>query len=343
MRPTGAAADVLTSDGRIVAVRPVQPDDRTGLAALYRAGSPESLRLRFFGPPSGPALDVEVDRLCRPQSNRHLAVLALDGEQVIGVAACDRTDDIAEQAEFAVFVADAHHGRGVGTLLLEHLAALARRRGIQELVGEVLPVNQAMLRVARDLNARAWSRFGDNVVDVGIGTGTGTGTGRTSSTTDERDRTAERVSLHSLLQPASVAVVGAGRVGHEAVQALVGYGFTGRVHVVDATVQEVAGIPACASVAQLPAPVDLLVITVSGDQLLGVLADGAKVGVRAAVVLGRGFDPSRPEGRERQHELVEFARRHTIRLVGPDSRHHAGAGGAATAGRFGRTGRRRHS
>ncbi|MDY7090190.1 MAG: GNAT family N-acetyltransferase, partial [Actinomycetota bacterium] len=149
----------------------------------------ESLRLRFFAPPSGPDLDVEVDRLCRAHSNRHLAVLALDGEQVIGVAACDRTDDIAEQAEFAVFVADAHHGRGVGTLLLEHLAALARRRGIQELVGEVLPDNQAMLRVARDLNARAWSRFGDNVVDVGIGTG------GTSSTTDERDRTAERVSL----------------------------------------------------------------------------------------------------------------------------------------------------
>ncbi|MCM4084853.1 bifunctional acetate--CoA ligase family protein/GNAT family N-acetyltransferase [Paractinoplanes hotanensis] len=312
----GTTAHVLTSDGGIVAVRPVRPDDRPGLTALYQSGSPESLRLRFFAVPSGPSIDSEVDRLCRPQSARHLAVLALDGDAVIGVAACDRTDDISHQAEFAVFVADAHHGRGVGTLLLEHLAVLAHRQGIQELVGEVLPANMAMLRVAHDLNARAWSRFGDGVIDVGVGTDD------ENETVDARDRVAERASLHALLSPSSVAVVGAGHraggVGHETARALSEYGFGGRLHVVNRSGRDVAGIAACRSVKELPAPVDLLVVAVPADQVPGVLAEGAAVGVRAAVILSAGFGETGPDGRRQQHELVELARRHSIRLVGPN-------------------------
>ncbi|MBM2616323.1 GNAT family N-acetyltransferase [Actinoplanes sp. LDG1-06] len=315
---TGTATDVLTSDGGIIAVRPVRPDDRPGLSALYRAGSPESLRLRFFAAPSGPSLDVEVDRLCRPQSTRHLAVLALDGDDVIGVAACDRTDDTGHQAEFAVFVADVHHGRGIATLLLEHLTALARQEGIRQLVGEVLPGNMAMLRVARDLDAHAWSRFDDGIVDVGFDVGTG----EPSSAVDMRDRTAERASLSALLSPRSVAVVGAGHraggVGHETARALREYGFSGRLHVVNRSGRDVAGIAACRSVRRLPPPVDLLVVAVPAADVPGVLADGAAVGVRAAVVLSAGFAETGPDGRERQHELVELARRNGIRVVGPN-------------------------
>jgi acyl-CoA synthetase (NDP forming)/GNAT superfamily N-acetyltransferase len=314
-----AGVDALAADGGIITIRPVRPADRGTLAGLYRSASPESLRLRFFAVPGSDTLAAEVDRLCRPESERHLTVLAIEGENVVGVASSERTDDTGRRAEFSLFVAERHRGRGIGTLLLEHLAVRARRHGITELVGEVLPDNAAMLRTARDLSAHAWSRFDDGVIDVGLSTA-GDDDGEPS--VDLRDRTAERASLHALLSPASVAVVGAGHrpggVGHETLRGLHEYGFTGALYAVNRSGRPVAGLSAYRSVRQLPPPVDLLVIAVPADQVAGVLADGATVGVRAAVVLSAGFGEAGPDGLRRQRELVRFARDHGIRLVGPN-------------------------
>jgi acyl-CoA synthetase (NDP forming)/RimJ/RimL family protein N-acetyltransferase len=311
--------DALAADGGIVTIRPVRPTDRRALAALYGDASPDSLRLRFFGTPSGTSLAAEVDRLCLPEDDQHVAVLAVEGDRVVGVASSERTDDAGRRAEFAVFVTDPHRGRGIGTLLLEHLAARARRHGVGELVGEVLPDNIAMLRTARDLSAHAWSRFGDGIVDVGLDTAADDSV---EQAVDRRDRTAERASLRALLAPASVAVVGAGHrpgsVGHETLRGLREYGFTGPLHAVNRSGAPVAGIPGHRSVADLPPPVELLVVAVPADQVAEVLAEGATVGVRAAVILSAGFGEDGPDGRRRQHELIRIAREHSIRLVGPN-------------------------
>ena len=113
--------DVLTSDGGIVRLRPVAPSDADALTALYTRGSDESLRLRFFGSPGHGGLAKEIERLVRAPGPDHDALLAEQADGVIGVASYERRPDSAHQAEFAVFVDEAHHGRGVGTLLLEHL------------------------------------------------------------------------------------------------------------------------------------------------------------------------------------------------------------------------------
>jgi acyl-CoA synthetase (NDP forming)/RimJ/RimL family protein N-acetyltransferase len=313
------AVDALTADGRIVTIRPIRPGDRRQLVRLYGDATPDSLRLRFFAPPGSATLAAEVDRLCRPPSDRHLAMLAEEGGAVVGVASCERTDDTGRRAEFSTFVADGHRGRGIGTLLLEHLAARAHRQGIEELVGEVLPGNFDMLRVARDLSARVWSRFDDGVVDVGLDTDGGESAGLA---VDVRDRAAERASLRALLAPASVAVVGAGnrpgKVGHETVRALREYGFTGTLYAVNRTGDPVGDVPGHRSLRDLPGPVDLLVIAVPAEHVAGVLGDGAAAGARAAIVLSAGFGEAGPDGRRRQHELVRLARAHGIRLVGPN-------------------------
>jgi GNAT superfamily N-acetyltransferase len=173
LRPDGAESiDALAADGGIVTIRAIRGGDRRALATLYDEASPQSLRLRFFVRPSAGSLTAEVDRLCQPDSDRHLALLADEAGVVVGVASCERTGDADHRAEFSVFVADGHRGRGVGTLLLEHLAARARTRGITQLIGEVLPGNTMMLRVAHDLSAHAWSRFDDGIIDVGLNTDT---------------------------------------------------------------------------------------------------------------------------------------------------------------------------
>ncbi|WP_239087182.1 GNAT family N-acetyltransferase, partial [Actinoplanes digitatis] len=233
----GHGVDALTADGGIVTLRPVRPTDRSALATLYDTASPDDLRLRFFAQPGSTALAAEVDRLCLPETDKHLAVLAFEGDDLVGVASCERT---GRRAEFALFVAEPQRDRGIGTLLLEHLAYRAHRCGIKELVGEVLPGNTRMLRVARGLTSHAWSRFDYGVVDVGFDIDIDDAT---QLTIDSRDRTAERASLRALLSPASVAVVGAGHrpggVGRETLLALRDYHFAGNLYAVNRTGSDV--------------------------------------------------------------------------------------------------------
>jgi acyl-CoA synthetase (NDP forming) len=68
----------------------------------------------------------------------------------------------------------------------------------------------------------------------------------------------------------------------------------------------------------LPAPVDLVVVAVPAAAVPGVIEDAAVAGARAAVVLGSGFGEAGAQGRARQAEVLEIARRHGIRLVGPN-------------------------
>ncbi|GIE29726.1 GNAT family N-acetyltransferase [Actinoplanes italicus] len=307
----------LTADGGIVAIRPVRPEDASAVTGMYEAASAANLRLRFFAQPSPATLSTEVKRLCRPESNQHVNVLAYEGDTLVGVASAERLGD-RPAAEFAVFVADRQHGRGIGTLLLEHLAARCRRHGITELIGEVLPGNVDMLRVARNLSSHARNHLDRGVVDVSVRIGDGLA----DPIVDERERTAERASLRALLSPSSVAVAGAGRragsVGRETLLSLVEYGFTGTLYAINGRGTPVGPVSGYRSLLDLPGPVDLLVIAVPADQVAGVLADGARAGAHAAVVLSAGFGEAGPDGRERQADLVRLARRHGIRLVGPN-------------------------
>jgi RimJ/RimL family protein N-acetyltransferase len=125
----------------------VTADDATALTELHRRGSADSLRLRFFGSAGPEVIEQEVERIVRAPDARHAVILAEQAGTVIGVASYERTDP-DRRAEFAVFVDEAHRGRGVGTLLLEYLASWARTHGISELVGTVMPNNSRMLRVA---------------------------------------------------------------------------------------------------------------------------------------------------------------------------------------------------
>src|SRR6266540_991197 len=307
--------DALTADGGIVRIRPVRPSDEEGLLALYDRASPESLYRRFFtGGRSG--IKADVTRMTRTDGEGHAALLAERRDQVVGVASYEQAGSPG-QAEFAILVDDAEHGRGIGTLLLEHLAATARRNGIFELVGEVLAANVPMLRVAADLHPGMRAERDAGVVEVRFATDV-----VDTAALDARDRQAERHSLAPLLTPAAVAVVGAGRapggIGHEVLVAIRNGGYTGRLYVVNPGAAEIAGVASYPSMAALPGPVDLAMIVVPAPAVAGVLAECGAVGVRAAVVLSSGFGEDGPAGRAAQAELVRVARANGIRLVGPN-------------------------
>jgi acyl-CoA synthetase (NDP forming)/L-amino acid N-acyltransferase YncA len=312
--------DALTADGAIVAIRPVTAADVDAITALFDRASGASLRLRFFTNPGRRVVAAEVQRLTRAPSTDHGTICAELAGELIGVASYERRGAAADTAEFAVFVADAHQGRGVGTLLLEHLSTMARSFGIAELYGEVLAGNARMLRVAGDLTAATSPQLRDGVVEVMVPTTTANEAAMAAL--EARDRAAGRASLRPLLAPQSVAVIGAGRrpgsVGHEVLQGLIRYGFTGPVYPVNPHAATVAGVPAYPSLAALPGPAELVVIATPAATVPGVLADAAAAGARAAVVLTAGFSETGPDGRAAQDDLVRRARAAGIRLVGPN-------------------------
>ncbi|MEU4689918.1 GNAT family N-acetyltransferase [Actinoplanes sp. NPDC023714] len=311
-------ADTLASDGGIVTIRPVRPGDRAALAALYAGASRRNLWLRFFIVPGRATLTAELDSLCRPETGDRLSVVALDGPALIGVASCARLDPGSRMAEIALFVADDQHGRGIGTLLLEFLAARARRAGITEFVGSTLRANTGAQRLIQDFHAHARTKAGAGLVRLDVDL---TDQPAFDEAVDARERVAERASLRSLLAPESVVVVGAGRhhggVGHEVLCALRDYGFPGRLYAVNPHGMPVCGIHAHRHLADLPEAPDLAVIAVAADLVPGILDAAGRRGVRSAVVLSKGFGAARAVNRRRRAEVLKIAREHGMRLLGP--------------------------
>jgi acyl-CoA synthetase (NDP forming) len=133
----------------------------------------------------------------------------------------------------------------------------------------------------------------------------------------------DRSVLQSFLAPRSVAVVGAGQrhggVGHETLRALRDYGFRGEFFAVNRSGGTACGLPAYRDVADLPGPVDLVVIAGPADGARTSLGTAGRLGTRAALLLGAGLSSSDPAGAGRRAELLRTAREFRIRLLGPDS------------------------
>jgi acetyltransferase len=134
-------------------VRPLQPEDADLLVRFGLGLTAESRHHRFLG--GGVRFTPQLlERLLRVDPGRDLALVAtvaLEGRETpVGVARYARLPDGAT-AEFALTVADAWQGCGIGRLLLERLIGLARERAVRTLVGDVLATNEPMLRLARTL------------------------------------------------------------------------------------------------------------------------------------------------------------------------------------------------
>jgi GNAT superfamily N-acetyltransferase len=136
---------VKLRDGSAVTIRPMRPADEAPLRTFLTDLCPEARRLRFF---TGAADMRTAAHWAADMAGEHHGLLAHDATGALVAHASYAQLDL-ERAEVAVEVADHLHGRGLGTILIERLAAVAEERGIAQLVAEVLPENRAMLDVFR--------------------------------------------------------------------------------------------------------------------------------------------------------------------------------------------------
>ncbi|MED7931098.1 GNAT family N-acetyltransferase [Nonomuraea sp. LP-02] len=314
--PAHWEADVVLADGGTAHVRPIRPADADRLRSFYSRLSDESIYFRFFGP--RPRLsDRDVERFTNVDYVDRVALIATIGTEMVAVIRYDKTGP--GEAEVAFLVEDAHQGRGVASVLLEHLAATAREHGIETFVADVLPANMRMMGVLRQAGYTAQSRFADGVVRMTLDL---TPTETSAEVTTSREHRAESRSIARLLTPGSVAVIGASRepggVGQTVLRNLLAADFTGPVYPVHREVRAVAGVRAYPSVTAIDGDVDLAVVAVPAESVLDVVEECAQKGVHGLVVVSSGFGETGAEGRERQDELARTARSYGLRVVGPN-------------------------
>ena len=165
--PAAFETDVVLADGATAHVRPIRVDDGQLLLDFHARQSPQSIYYRYFSP--RPRLsEREVEHLTHVDHVDRFALVALRADELIGVARYDRWRHRSE-AEVAFFVDDANHGRGLATVLLEHLAARAREVGLTAFTASVLPDNRKMIGVFTQAGFETATRFADGVVEVRLG------------------------------------------------------------------------------------------------------------------------------------------------------------------------------
>ncbi|MEJ7931808.1 acetate--CoA ligase family protein [Ramlibacter sp. AN1015] len=141
--------DALTLGGAVLQLRPIRPEDGRRLVEFYGTATEADLRLRFFCA-RREVPRSELARFCQIDYEREMAFVALEEGRIVGEvrAMCD-PDNV--EAEFAVQVAPAWQGRGLGRLLLSRLIDYLRGRGTRRLIGSCLPENERMARLARGM------------------------------------------------------------------------------------------------------------------------------------------------------------------------------------------------
>ncbi|MBA3430813.1 MAG: GNAT family N-acetyltransferase, partial [Actinobacteria bacterium] len=315
--PAHREADVVLRDGSTVRMRPVRPEDVESMRSFLELLSTESRALRFFtGSPNlelAARWSVDIDYLDR------YGVVATRGDnpEIVGEAAYRKTN--GDSAEVAFAVADAYQGRGLGTLLLAHLAEVAEANGIATFTAQVLPQNHRMIEVFRDSGFSVRARSEPGLVSVEFATSL---TSEGMERFDERERIAALSAVAPFFAPRSVAVIGASRergtIGGAVFHNLLEAGFNGPVYPINPKADVVQSVAAYASVLDAPGPVDLAVIAVPARLVEVVARECASKGVKGLVVISAGFSETGEEGIRRQRELVTICRAAGMRLIGPN-------------------------
>ncbi|HKU35968.1 MAG TPA: GNAT family N-acetyltransferase [Paenarthrobacter sp.] len=311
-------ADVVLRDGGTAHLRPIRPEDADALQAFHAGQSQASIYMRFFSF-KAKLSGKEVRRFTEVDHVNRVAFVITIGGEIVGVGRYDRLDD-PDEAEVAFNISDSHQGRGIGSILLEHLAVAARENGIRRFTAEVLPENRKMLMVFADAGYDLTRQFDDGVVSVEFNIDP---TEKSRAVMEAREHRAEARSVRDLLAPSSIAVIGASRkwgtVGYQLLEHLIEGGFKGAVYAVNPEAFELAGMMSYGKLSDIPGPVQLAIIAVPYDEVPKVVDDCAAAGVKGLVVATAGFADDGERGLARQHELVRRARANGMRVIGPES------------------------
>ncbi len=311
-------ADVVLRDGSVAHVRPITPCDADGIREFHAGQSEESIYLRFFAP-LRELSDKDVRRFTVVDYDQRVALVVTLLDKIIGIGRYDKIADTT--AEVAFNISDLFQGKGIGSVLLEHLALIGYEAGVTKFVAEVLPQNRKMINVFQEAGYVVKHRLEDGVISLSFDI---TPTAASTAVRIAREHRAESLSVGGLLTPRSVAVVGASRrelsIGHTFLRNLVEGGFAGDVYAVNPKAGDTLhGVPCYPRLEEVPGEVDLVVLAVAAPEVVDLVDACAAKGARAIVVPSARFAERDEQGWRLQQRLRRKARRAGMRVVGPNS------------------------
>jgi len=317
--PVHRIVDVSLRDGSTIRIRPALPDDLEDLTELFARMSDRSRRFRFHGVVSVTADSVRpfVDLDYTDSFGLVAETSAGDGPRIVALASYVRTE--AEKAEMAVAIDDPFQGRGMGSILVEHLAEAAASCGIRHLVAEVLSENRDMLEVITSMALPVEETQADGVVHIEFPSEM---TQEAIEAFEHRESVASAAGVARFLEARSIAVIGASRrrgtIPGEVFRNLLGANFTGPVYPVNPKAEVVQSVRAYPTIGDVPGEVDMAVLVIPAPAVVPVARQCGEKGVRALLIISSGFAEVGDEGRELQAELMEVARSYGMRVVGPN-------------------------
>jgi acyl-CoA synthetase (NDP forming)/RimJ/RimL family protein N-acetyltransferase len=316
VEPERLIRDVLLRDGSTLRLQAPTVADFDAINAFYEGLSPRSRYLRFHG-------FGRVDTVARAAVDAtgvdRLVLIGRHGGRVVAVASYEGLREPGV-AEVAFAVADPDQQRGIGTRMLEQLAAIASERGIRRFDAYVLAENRAMLSVFSHAGfAVRRQGFGEVTVSLDI-----TPSDAVRERIDERDHFAAVESLRPILAPDSVAVMtataGSGSLAGAVLTNIVGGEFRGAVRAVSDGGRLIGSAPKVRSLDELEAAPDLVVIAAAGDELRDLAAAVCARGARALLVLPDGPEhDAEKTSRAEEEQLLAIIRDGGLRMVGPNS------------------------
>src|SRR5579885_1888048 len=313
-----SARGILT-DGSSILIRAIVPEDRQRLRAHFQRLSPESAYFRFMVHKKRFS-EEDLDRFTQLDYVRRFGLAATrrypDDEHIIGVGMYAASDgQQPHSAEVAFTVEDEFQGRGVGTLLLEHLCRIAHANGIIRLEADVLAGNARMLEVFARSGFNVSRSMENGVVRVWFANQE---TEQYLSQSLRRERLAAAQSISRLLNPKTVAVIGASRerskIGGAVLANLLKAGFKGGIYPINPHAAEIEGLKSYGSLAAVGERIDLAVICVAAGAVENTIKECANAGVHGVVVITAGFSEVSAEGREVQNRIVNLVRSYGMRM-----------------------------
>ncbi|MDC0358762.1 GNAT family N-acetyltransferase, partial [Oligoflexia bacterium] len=318
--------DILLRDGAPAHIRFIRMSDKDEILRIFGELNSASLNFRFFQQAKLPN-EKQLAAFFKHDLEKHVAaVVVLKGKvgDVLGGVGCYRCDKNNAEgalhlAEISLAVAQAHHGRGIGTAIMELLAQVGRDNGIQKFKAEVLGEENHVLRMASHTGLSVMQSTDEGTVHISLST----------KNTEEfieqslgRRIHAAAKSVSQVMEPTSIAVVGASRdqnsIGGGLLSNIINFGFKGDIYPVNPKADEIQGLKTYPSVAAIGKPVQIAIIVVPGRFVRQVVEECAQVGVKAVVVISAGFAEVSDTGRRQEEELTEFVRNSGMRMVGPN-------------------------
>lgn len=303
---------MVLGDGDTATIRLIARSDAEALRQFHERQSAESVYRRYFSPK--PVLnDADLERFTRVDPPDRAGLVAVRGGELLGWATYARWPGRAD-ADCAFMVDDRHQGAGIATLLLEHLAAIAKTAGIKRFTAEVLAENRAMLTVFSRAGWPVERRIDSGVIEVDFEIAETTGF---LDSVSRREQRADSRAMSRLLLPRSIAVIGAsatpGSVG-ELLWRNVSSSQRVPAYPVNPRLERLGDVPCWPTIGDVPHDVSLAIVAVPAAVLDDTLRQCLAAHVRGAVVITTADDDH-----DRIQATIEEVRSSGLRVIGPSS------------------------